>query len=475
MTKPAPLPLPPPSILVVEDDPLVRRSLTDWLSTIGMAVHQAERGEAALAMLRQAAPDVVLSDVRMPSLSGIELLARIQALDPGLPVVLVTGHGDVALAVSAMRGGAHDFITKPYDPDHLLAILLRATRERRLALEIAELRDRLANGQDGIEARLIGASRAMEQIRASVRKLAGLPSDVILYGETGTGKDVVAQVLHAASARRDGPFVALNCAAIPMDLAESELFGHEDGAFTGARGARPGKFEAADGGTLFLDEVESMPAGLQAKVLRVLQERQVERLGSNRPRPVDIRVIAAAKDNLRLASDAGRFRADLYYRLAGAELSLSPLREREGDALLLFELFATQAAKAQNLPRKPLGPADVAAILAHPWRGNIREVKALAERFAYGLLDETGGLAGLISGNISGKSAIGPVEDGPGGGLTDQSLDTRLADYERRLIEAALIAGNGSVAAAAEQLKIPRRTLSDRIQRLGIRNSGMRD
>jgi two-component system C4-dicarboxylate transport response regulator DctD len=298
----------------------------------------------------------------------------------------------------------------------------------------------------------------MEQLRASVRKLAMLPSDVILYGETGTGKDVVAQALHTASARRTGPFIALNCAAIPLDLAESELFGHEEGAFTGARGARPGKFEAAHGGTLFLDEIESMAPALQAKVLRVMQERKVERLGSHRAISVDIRVIAAAKEDLRALSDAGRFRADLFYRLAGAELALPPLRAREADAVLLFELFATRAAEAQSLPRKPLRPHDVEVLLSHRWPGNVRELKAVAERFAYGLLDDNGGLSGVISGNSALTSA---QEEG-------QSLEDRLAGFEQRLIEAALDACNGSVAAAAERLGIPRRTLGDRMARLGI-------
>lgn len=448
------LPSPPPAVLVVEDDPLVRHSLADWLDVIGMVVRQAPTGEAALAAIAECAPDVVLSDVRMPGLSGIDLLPRIAVLAPGIPVVLVTGHGDIPLAVEAMRKGAHDFIAKPYDPDHLLAILLRATRERRLAQEVLQLRAEIAAGADGIEASLIGTSRSMEQLRASVRKLATLPSDVILYGETGTGKDVAAQALHAASARQTGPFIALNCAAIPLDLAESELFGHEEGAFTGARGARPGKFEAAQGGTLFLDEIESMPLALQAKVLRVMQERKVERLGSHRAVSVDIRVIAAAKENLRALSDAGRFRPDLYYRLAGAELTLPPLRARENDAVLLFELFATRAAEAQGLARKPLRPGDVEAILAHPWPGNVRELKSVAERFAYGLLE---------NGLLDARGELTGVQE-----KTGESLEDRLAAFERRVIEAALDGCEGSVAAASERLRVPRRTLSDRMARLGM-------
>lgn len=452
--KPNPAPPEPGRILVVEDDRMVRRALVEWLGIAGHHVVEAEDGASALAQMPQASPELVLSDIRMPGLSGLDLLARIRALDPDLPVVLVTGHGDVPMAVAAMQGGAHDFVTKPYDPDHLVAIIARALTFRRLRAELAALRSGSA-GASPIEARLLGPSRAMEQVRRQALKLAALPVDVLVVGETGTGKDVLAETLHAASPRARGPFVALNCAAIPADLAESELFGHEDGAFTGARAARAGRFEAAQGGTIFLDEIESMPLALQVKVLRVLQERQVERLGSNKPRPLDLRVIAATKADLRKASEDGRFRADLFYRLNGAELHLPPLRQRDQDALLLFELFASRAARSQNLPVPPLALADREAILAHAWPGNVRELKAIAERFAYGLVEPQGGLARLLAG--ADAQAAGSV-----------GLISRLEEYERMLIRAALAETGGTVSAAAERLGLPRRTLSDRMARLGM-------
>lgn len=450
-----PLASAPGRILVVEDDRMVRRALVEWLGISGHTTSEAESASAALGLLDREKPDLVLSDVRMPGLSGLELLERLRVLDPDLPVVLITGHGDVPLAVAAMRLGAHDFITKPYDPDHLAAIITRALAHQQLRRELRSLRE-ASGGADAFEKRLIGGSRVMENVRQQARKLARLPADVLLYGETGTGKDVLAECLHAASSRSHGPFIALNCAAIPVDLAESELFGHEDGAFTGTRGARPGKFEAAHGGTIFLDEIESMPLPLQAKVLRVLQDRQVERLGSNRARPLDIRVISAAKVDLRRASDAGQFRADLYYRLAGAELVLPPLRERENDALLLFSLFASQAAKAQGLDMPSLNAADSDAILIHSWPGNVRELKALAERLAYGLLDPVGGITRLLGGAQLNRAETA-------------SLTVRLEAFEKRLIEAALAETGGSVSAAAERLGLPRRTLSDRLARLGLR------
>src|SRR5690606_24775550 len=276
-----------------------------------------------------------------------------------------------------------------YVPDQLVASLRRAASQAALKREVADLRRRLDGGENELAARLIGSSPVMEDLRRTVRDLAPIPTDVIILGETGTGKEVVARCLHDFSPRASGPFVAVNCAAIPAELIESELFGHEAGAFTGASGQRVGKFEFANGGTLLLDEIESMPLLAQAKVLRVIQERVVERVGSNKQIPLDLQIVAASKVDLAAESEAGRFRADLYYRLNLATIQLAPLRDRGEDSVLLFHHFLGLAAQRFNKPAPQLHPADINALLVHTWPGNVRELKAAADRFALGL-DATG-------------------------------------------------------------------------------------
>ena len=295
----------------------------------------------------------------------------------------------------------------------------------------------------------------MEDLRRSVLELAAIPADIILLGETGTGKEVVARCLHDFSPRAKGPFVAVNCAAIPAELIESELFGHEAGSFTGASGQRVGKFEFANGGTLLLDEIESMPMLAQAKVLRVIQERVVERLGSNKQVPLDLRIVAASKVDLAAESQAGRFRADLYYRLNMATLDLPPLRDRGDDCVILFHHFLGEASRRFGRPAPALHPADLSALLSHTWPGNVRELKAAADRFALGL-----GATGRSIGDILGQRLPSP---------SGESLAERLAAYERHLIETELDRHNDSIAATAEALQVPRRTLSEKMTRLGVR------
>ena len=301
-----------PVVLIVDDEEMVRTALAQWLRLSGFATQVASNADQALAALDDSRPDVILTDVRMPGLSGLDLLRTVR--DRALPaeVILITGHGDVPMAVEAMRAGAFDFLQKPYVPHELVASLRRAVAQAALKREISQLRRRLDGGENELASRLLGPSLVMEELRHAIRELAPIPTDVVLLGETGTGKEVVARCLHDFSQRAKHPFVAVNCAAIPAELIESELFGHEAGAFTGARGPRIGKFEFANGGTLLLDEIESMPLLAQAKVLRVIQERVVERLGSNRPIALDLRIVAASKVDLRAESEAGRFRADLY-------------------------------------------------------------------------------------------------------------------------------------------------------------------
>ena len=444
-----------PIVLIVDDEDMVRTALEQWLRLSGFHTATAANAEDALASIDDHHPHVVLTDVRMPGLSGLDLLRSIA--DRGLPteVILITGHGDVPMAVDAMRAGAFDFLQKPYVPDQLVNSIARAAEQARLKRELADLRRRLDGGEAELETRLVGASRSMVELRRSVRELASIPADIILLGETGTGKEVVARCLHDFSPRGKGPFVAVNCAAIPAELIESELFGHESGAFTGAAGQRIGKFEYAHGGTLLLDEIESMPLLAQAKVLRVIQEREVERLGSNRQIPLDIRIIAASKVDLAAESQAGRFRADLYYRLNMATLDLPPLRDRGDDCVILFHHFLAEAARRFGRPAPGLHPADINALLSHAWPGNVRELKAAADRFALGL-----GATGRSLGDILGQREV--IAAGA-------SLAERLAAYERHLIEAELDRHDDSIAAVAEALQVPRRTLSEKMNRLGVR------
>jgi two-component system C4-dicarboxylate transport response regulator DctD len=447
------------TVLVVDDEEQVRNSIVQWLELGGLSVDSAANVQDAIASVRRKMPAVVLSDFKMPQKSGMDLMHEVHKIDPDIPVVLLTAHGDVQLAVAAMRDGAHDFLQKPYVPDHLTAVITRAIEQRKLKLQLRDLSDRVA-AREGLEARLMGTSAAIGRVRDMIAELAMHNRDVIVVGETGTGKEVVARALHDLGPRAGGPFVAVNCAAVPAELFESELFGHEAGAFTGSRGVREGKFEFAHGGTVLLDEIESMPLVLQSKLLRVLQERTIERVGSNKSIPIDIRVIAATKCNLEAESRNGRFRADLYYRLMGAEIPLPPLRAREGDILLLFEHFAAHAASVAGTKLKPLSASDIEVALMHQWPGNVRELKAVAERYGLGL-----------------KAAGQTVQDilrhaEPGYAAAGQALADRVAAYERRLIEAALRDHGGSIAAVIDTLNIPRRTLNEKMAKYGLLRPG---
>lgn len=442
------------SVLVVEDEGFVRNALDQWLSLSGFAVTTASSAREAMTRVADLRPMVVVSDVRMPTHSGMELLAAIRAEDPTISVILITGHGDVPMAVKAMQDGAFDFLQKPYEPEQLVTIIQRAASQANMHRELLSLRRRLDGGSEELAHRLIGASAAMDDVRSLVLDIAAIDTDVIILGETGTGKEVVARSIHDFSARSGGPFVAVNCAAIPAELIESELFGHEAGAFTGSAGRRVGKFEFANGGTLLLDEIESMPLMAQAKVLRVLQERVVERVGSNTPIKLDLRIIAATKVDLGTEAERGRFRADLFFRLNAATVALPPLRERDDDALLLFHHFLDLAQRRFGKPAIPLHPADMTAISAHKWPGNVRELKAAADKYAMGLSRRDSSVG----------SILGTVDTS----ISELSLAERVAQYERRVIEEELRRHDNSVAAVCKALDVPRRTLSEKMARLGV-------
>ncbi|SDD15730.1 two-component system, NtrC family, C4-dicarboxylate transport response regulator DctD [Pseudomonas guariconensis] len=432
------------SVIVVDDEASIRTAVQQWLSLSGFSVQLFARAEECLAQLPEHFPGVIVSDVRMPGIDGLQLLERLQALDPDLPVILLTGHGDVPMAVEAMRNGAYDFLEKPFTPQTLLGSLRRALEKRQLVLENRRLHQQ-ADLKARLENTLLGMSQGLQSLRRQVLDLASLPVNVLIRGETGSGKERVARCLHDFGPRADKPFVALNCAAIPETLFEAELFGHESGAFTGAQGKRIGKLEYANGGTVFLDEIESMPLAQQAKLLRVIQEQKLERLGANQSISVDLRIIAATKPDLLEEARAGRFREDLAYRLNVAELRLAPLRERREDIPLLFEHFARAAAERLGRTAPPVSGGQLAQLLAHDWPGNVRELANAAERHALGLG------APSVEARAAGQSLAGQMEA-----------------FEAQCLRAALRQYKGEIKAVMEALQLPRRTLNEKMQRHGL-------
>jgi two-component system C4-dicarboxylate transport response regulator DctD len=340
--------------------------------------------ESALARLDRNFPGVVVSDIRMPGMDGMTLLQRLRDMDPDLPVILITGHAEVQLAVEAMRRGAYDFIEKPFNTQGLISVLRRALDHRSLVMENRRLRA-AAGQRDDLEARLPGRSPVMIDLRYRLRAIGSSEADALIIGPTGAGKEVVARAMHDLSPRAAKPFIAINCAALPVTLIESELFGHEAGAFAGALRPRYGRFEHARGGTVLLDEIGSMPLELQAKLLRAIETRGVERLGSNRQIALDVRFVAATKSDLARAGAEGRFRADLYYRLNVATLAIPPLRERREDVALLFFHLAREARARYRREIPELSPELEAELHAHDWPGNVRELRNVADRFVLGL------------------------------------------------------------------------------------------
>ncbi|GGZ01043.1 sigma-54-dependent transcriptional regulator [Pseudoduganella plicata] len=437
-------------IILVEDDPAVREGSAQALDLAGFNVRSFDSAEPAHELLCPHRPCVLVSDVRLPGMGGLELLQAARAVDPDLPVILVTGHGDIAMAVQAMRDGAYDFLEKPYSSDQLADVVRRAVDKRRLQLEVQALRQRLAHSQ-GIDAALLGNTAAMRDLRRLILEVASQPADVLVYGETGTGKELVARCLHRFSERARHHYVAVNCGAIPETIFESELFGHEAGAFTGAARRQVGKIEHASDGTLFLDEIESLPPPLQVKLLRVLQERYIERLGSVQPVPVDVRVVAAAKVDLRELVDQGQFRADLYYRLNLIVLRIPPLRERRDDIPLLFEHFMLDAASRYRRDVPALPPAHRQVLLRHDWPGNVRELRNAADRYVLGLPGALPGEAGV---------SAAPA--------TPASLSDQVSAFERALIDTALREAGGNVSAACASLAVPKQTLYHKMQKYGL-------
>ena len=426
-------------IVIIDDDQEVASALSEMLELEGFTVAVFYSAEQALQTLNVNSPAIILSDVRMPKMGGLSLLGQIQKLDSSLPVILMSGHGDIPMAINAMEKGAHYFLEKPLDPEKLVSLLNQASQQRRLVLESRTLQNDLKQ-LSGIEKFIIGKSEAIISIRQSVLALSQVNVDTIIYGDTGSGKDVVAQALHLYSPRRDKRFVAINCGGMSESLIESELFGHEVGSFTGANKLHIGKIEAANGGTLFLDEIESMPISVQIKLLRVLQDRCIERLGSSQPINVKMTVIAASKDNLVTLSNEGLFRKDLFYRLNVASISIPSLRQRRGDILPLFLHYAEQACARYNKKMPELSPQYTDSMLSHNWPGNVRELKNAADRFILGITEISGNTTPELDENMNG-------------------YDERMDQFERQLLEEGLRTGNGQIKETAELLNMTSKTL----------------
>lgn len=434
-----------PTILFVDDEEHLRLAAKQALELADLKVICLPEAALALDLLDRSFPGILMSDIRMPNMDGLTLMQRALEIDAELPIVLITGHGDVPLAVDTMRRGAYDFIEKPFSSNHLVEVARRALDKRRLTLENRHLRSAVG-GRDRLEARLMGRTKTMVQLRQQIRAVAQTDADVLLIGETGTGKEVAARALHAISERADAPFVAINCAALPADLIESELFGHEAGAFPGATRSRYGKFEHARGGTIFLDEIESMPMALQVKLLRVVQDRSIMRLGSNDPVPLNVRFIAASKLDLEGEAEAGRFRSDLLYRLNVVTLRMPKLSERRADIPPLFTQLVGEAAARYKSTPPPIPPFLLVSVSERGWPGNVRELRNAADRYALGLdLDFVQSLPNHT-----------------------ETLSERVSGFERNAIATALSTHNGRLKETYEALGLSRKSLYEKMQKYNL-------
>ena len=445
------------SILLVDDDEHVRRSVERLLRRSGHGVRTASNGAEALESLKGDGEfDLLLTDVSMPRMSGIELLRALKEEGLSLPTLVMSGEATVAKAVEAVRLGAADFLEKPVSKERLLVSLERCVERARLKAENAFLR---ADGGGASE--LLGSSPALRELKSLVARVAPTEGRVLITGENGTGKELVANAIHAGSARRDGPFIKLNCSAVPRELIESELFGHERGAFTGAVKKRLGRFELADGGTLFLDEIGDMPLEMQTKVLRVLQEGQLERVGGSRTLDVDVRVVAATNRDLPAMVDAGDFREDLFYRLQVVHLQVPPLRARLDDVPELARVFLEEAARRNRRSIRGFTAKGLEALQGYDYPGNVRELRNLVERLVILVEGEEIG-AEDVQGALSGRRSRPERLYRPG-----VSLNERLEQLEKQILEEA-IQSEGSKAAASRALDVERSFFYKKCKRLGV-------
>jgi DNA-binding NtrC family response regulator len=442
-----------PGILIVDDDIVVRDSLGKWFESEGFRVSIAPGAAAALEMLANRRFDLALVDIKMPGVDGIELQAKLREIDPSMPVIIMTGFASVETAVRALKNGAYDYITKPFDPDELVHLVNKAISHKRAEREVSKLRENL----DEIfpETRLIGQSPAMKRVIELVETVAPTDATVLITGESGTGKEVVARAIHALSPRRYNPMVVIHCGALTESLLESELFGHERGAFTGAQARKKGKFEVADGGTVFLDEISDISLRVQTDLLRVLQEKEIVRVGDTMPVKVDFRAIAATNKSLERLVEERVFRPDLYYRLNVFSINIPPLRDRKEDIPLLAAHFLDKFARQMNRPPQRLAPETLDLLMRYEWPGNVRELENAMERAL--LMRREGDL----------KPEDFPFQLHPSAPVI--ASGQRLEDVEKAHIERVLAESRWNLSKAARILDIDRTTLYNKIRKYGLR------
>lgn len=460
--------------MIVDDEEAARYGMRRALTTLGYNITEAGSAEAARALLKQHEPDLLLLDVNLPGMSGLDFLRELKSSNGGGPlVIIVTAHGSERMAVEAVKTGAYDYLSKPFELDDLRLVVKNAAETVQLRRENYSLRRRIEveRSQRGA---LIGNSEAMQKVRAMIDKVAETDATVLVRGESGTGKELVARELHERnSVRRNASFVAVNCAALPSELIESELFGHEKGAFTGAAARREGKFEQADGGTLFLDEIGDMSANVQAKLLRALEERRIERLGGNESIPVDVRIISATHRPLEQEITNGNFRADLFYRLRVVTVDIAPLRERREDIPLLVETFLRLAAERYELPERALSQSALRRLVEYNWPGNVRELKNTIDRAAImadGDEVSSKDLPDEVTAGMSKSSMVDGAETEIDGLRVPFTADFRedRREFERRYITRCLEHTQGNVTRAAEILDMHRQSLQHKLRQLGL-------
>ncbi|MFT2111736.1 sigma-54-dependent transcriptional regulator [Marinomonas sp. 2405UD68-3] len=439
-------------VILIDDEHSVRMAIAQTLELDDFEVHEFSNTEGVIKTISIDYSGIIVSDINLPGQSGLALFDDIKLVDSEIPVILITGHGDISMAVNAIRKGVYDFIEKPFSNAEFLEVVRRAMEKRKLLLENRHLRLELA-AQNAPGPRIIGNTPSIHTLRSVLVHVADTAADIMIFGETGTGKELVARYIHEHSVRRTAQFVAINCGAVPESMMESELFGHEKGAFTDAKQQRIGKLEHANNGTLFLDEIESMPMSMQIRLLRVLEDRKIERLGSNKIIDLNLRILAATKVDLKQLSETGAFREDLYYRLNVVRVDIPPLRERTSDISLLWQHFCLVATAQYKRESQPLSASRMHSLLTYDWPGNVRELRNLAERYI--LMGESGSFE--FDEIISNEANPGVM-----------TLPDQVERFEKTLLEQELLRQKGSIKGTMEALGLPRKTLYDKMRKYNL-------